>query len=97
MSVKKEFKNTKSLILHVLEKHEETRNSDTKLYIQCCRELGATTLEELENINLNIITIHKIRQVIQNKENRFLPIEIVKKVRAEREGAIREYMQRYSF
>ncbi|MGX1902014.1 hypothetical protein ACT3HK_11775 [Thermolongibacillus altinsuensis] len=92
MSIQKEFNSLKSFVSSVLEKYPETRNSDTRLYIQCCRELGAKTLSDIEKLNLNIVSIHKIRQIIQNKEGKWQATEVIKEKRNQRRWDIREYM-----
>lgn len=96
ISVTKEFNSTKDLVSSVLEKYPKTRNSDTALFIQCCKELGATRLEDLDSIGLNIITIHKTRQVIQNKEGLYLPDGKVAVTRENRSQEIRDYMRQYA-
>lgn len=88
----KEFKTTKSLILHVLENYPNTRDNDNNLYVQCAKELGAKTLEDLENIELNMVSVHKLRQKIQNKEGLFLPSEKIQELRNIRKDEIREIM-----
>lgn len=93
MSVVKEFKSTKQLILHVLEHHPETRNSDNKLFIQCAKYLGAETLDDVNKINLNMITVHKVRQIIQNKDGLFKADKEVHQTRSERESEIRRIMR----
>lgn len=93
MSISKEFNRTKDLVEKILLNYPETRGSDTKLYIQCCKELGATTLDDLDSVGLNIITIHKTRQVIQNKEGKYKPSDLVQKVRKQRSIDVREYMR----
>jgi hypothetical protein len=94
VTVDKEFNSLKDFVESVLERYPETRNSDTLLYTQCCRELGAKTIEDINKINLNVISIHKIRQVIQNKEGKYLPDEKVKEMRNKRKWDIREYMRK---
>lgn len=92
-TVKEEFGTLKRLLIHVLGKYPETRDSDNKLFIQACKELGATTLEDLQSVNINMISVHKLRQVIQNKEGLFPASDNVKEIRAEREVEIRDYMR----
>lgn len=92
MRIKEEFDSIKNLVLYCLQKYPETRSNDTILFIRCCETLGATTLKEAEKENLSIISVHKLRQVIQNKEGRFLPPEKVILNRRERQEQIRQYM-----
>lgn len=92
MDVIQEFKTTKQLVLHVLENYPETRNSDNQLYIQAAKLLGARTLDDLNKIKLNMVSIHKLRQQIQNKEHLFEADEEVKEIRKVREKGIRNYM-----
>jgi hypothetical protein len=92
MDTKQEFKTTTELVKYILEHYPETRSSDNKLFIKCAQYKGAKTLSDLENIKLNLITIHKVRQVVQNKEGLFLPSEDVLEVRKERAKEVKEYM-----
>lgn len=89
-----ELNSTKELVEFVLDKYPETRHSDTMLYLQCGKLLGAKNINDLERLNLNIISIHKARQVIQNKENKFLPTEDVLKIRQQRAKSVKDYMGR---
>ncbi|MEH7116088.1 hypothetical protein V7128_01515 [Neobacillus vireti] len=92
MDVKTELNNTTKLVMRVLEQYPETRNSDNKLYIQCAKELGAVTVDDLMKIKLNIITTHKVRQKIQNKLGMYPPTEDVKRVRVERQLSFTDWM-----
>jgi hypothetical protein len=77
----------------VLEEYPETRNSDNKLYIQCAKLLGAKTIDDLLAIKLNLISVHKARQVIQNKLGLYSPTEEVKQARVERQLSFRDWME----
>lgn len=92
--VTKEFNTLKDTIKDVLERHPETRDSDTVLYFTILQEMGADTLEEAKYMNVNLISIHKARQVIQNKEGLFPPTADIKIIRAKREQEIRDYMRK---
>lgn len=92
MTVLQEFKTTKQLVLHVLEQYPETRNNDNKLFIQAAKLLGTYTLDDLNEIKLNLISVHKLRQMIQNKEGKFPATEDVKYIRNERAKEIKKYM-----
>jgi hypothetical protein len=92
MDTRSELNNTTKLVMRVLEQYPETRNSDNKLYIQCAKELGAYTVDDLMGIKLNIISIHKIRQLIQNRDGMYLPTEDVKQARVERQMSFKEFM-----
>jgi hypothetical protein len=92
MNTKRELNKVKKLVLRVLEHYPETRNSDTKLYVQCARELGARNLEDLEHIPLNIISVHKARQPIQNKLGLFKPNKEVQEKREERQLEFKDWM-----
>lgn len=83
----------KQLVETILEKQPKTRNNDTDLYFACCRELGAKTLEDAEKIGLSIISVHKLRQKIQNTEGKFQPEVETSKVRQENEERMREYFR----
>lgn len=92
MTVNEEFATVKSLVSYVLENNHKTRNSDTYLYQECCKRLGAKIIDDISKINLNMISVHKLRQVIQNKEGKFLPDKNVVEMRSERAEKVREYM-----
>jgi hypothetical protein len=92
MNTKSELNSVKKLVLHVLENYPETRDSDTKLYIQCVKELGATTLDDLERINLSIVSVHKVRQPIQNKLGLFKPTKKVKEKREQLQLEFKDWM-----
>lgn len=93
MNVSHEFNTVKQLAEHVLANNPDTRNSDTLLYIEMCKEMGAKTIDDIPKLGLNVITVHKIRQVIQNKEGNYLPTILVKEVRNARNKEIRDYMK----
>lgn len=93
-NVEVEFDSIRELLISILRENPKSRDSDTILYIEACKKLGAKSLEDVEKLNLNIITVHKIRQVIQNKEGLYPPSESVKSNRNRRKVAIRDYMAR---
>jgi hypothetical protein len=64
------------------------------LYLKCCEYLGANNLQDLYKIDLSITSIHKMRQVIQNKEGRFKPNDKVQAIRHKRASEIKEYMKK---
>jgi hypothetical protein len=43
-------------------------------------------------MDLSIISVHKMRQVIQNKEGRFKPSEEVRLARHKRASEVKDYM-----
>ena len=92
MSITEEFSSVKDLVSNILESNPHTRNSDTYLYQECCKKLGAKTVDDISKIDLNMITVHKARQVIQNKEGKYSPDENVRNVRSIRAEEIRDYM-----
>ena len=94
MSVVKELDSLKDLVSHILEQYPETRDSDTLLYIKACEHLGARSFDDIKKLNLNIISIHKLRQQIQNKDKLFPPSDKVREYRKKRRSDIREYMSR---
>lgn len=91
--VQKEFNTLKEIVKDVMRRHPETRNSDNVLYFTILQEMGADTLEEAKYLNVNLISIHKTRQIIQNKEGLFPPTEDIKQIRAKRNSEIRDYMR----
>lgn len=94
MTITRELNTVKDLVSHILETKPHTRNSDTQLYIEACKHMGAKTIEDMEKMNLSIISVHKIRQVIQNKEGLFLADEEVKTERSRRRWEVKDYMSR---
>jgi hypothetical protein len=92
MNTKSELNSVKKLVLRVLEHYPETRNSDNKLYMQCAKELGAKTIDDLMEIKLNLITLHKCRQKIQNKDGMYLPDKEVAEARYERQLEFKDWM-----
>ena len=91
--VQKEFGTLKEIVKDVMRRHPDTRNSDNVLYFTILQEMGADTLEEAKYLNVNLISIHKTRQIIQNKEGLFPPTEDIKQIRAKRNSEIRDYMR----
>jgi hypothetical protein len=94
VSIDKEFNSLKDFVESVLEKYPQARNNDTFLYTQCCRELGAKTIDDLNRLNLSVVSVHKVRQIIQNKEGKWLPDEKVRENRNKRRWDIKEYMNK---
>ncbi|MEC1768299.1 hypothetical protein [Schinkia azotoformans] len=92
MSVVSEFNNLKELIESILEHNEECRSNDTKLFVECCKHLGVKTLDQISDSGINMISVHKLRQVIQNKEHKFLPSDSVIENRSKRNFDIKKYM-----
>lgn len=84
----------RELVEHILKTKPHTRNSDTQLYIEACKYMGAKTIADMEKLNLSIISIHKIRQVIQNKDGLYLADEEVTKERNKKRLEIKDYMSR---
>lgn len=89
--VVKEFNSVKDLVIKVLQDKPQTRNSDTLLYLECCRELNATDIDSMERLALNVVTIHKLRQKL-NREGLYLPNDNVMAARKNRSKDVREYM-----
>lgn len=95
-SVAVELNTVKDLVLYVLGSMPETRSNDTLLYLECCKVLGATSMEDIQDLNLSIISVHKIRQMIQNKDKMYMPDEKAKEVRKKRASEVRQYMRKTS-
>jgi len=93
MNIKQELNSIKELVEYTLEYYPETRNSDNELYFKCCEVLGVNNIDKVKKLNLSIISIHKIRQHIQNKEKRFLPTEDIRKHRKRRSIHFRSYFK----
>lgn len=85
-----EFKSVKKLVLHVLEEFPETRNNDNKLFVRCAEMLGINSLAEFEDMDLNLVSVYKLRQKIQNKEGLYQPTEFVRSLRSERQKEIKQ-------
>ena len=83
----------KTKIEKVLRDYPETRSSDTLLCIRLVQSEGGQNIEDLEKFN--VISVHKLRQIIQNKEGNYLPSDEVKSKREERQERMREYFGRY--
>ncbi|TVX85988.1 hypothetical protein [Paenibacillus agilis] len=94
--IENELNTVKDLVLHVLSCNPETRSNDTLLYLECCKVLGATDMTDLESLNLSIVSVHKMRQVIQNKDKQFMPDEEAIQVRKRRSREVRQYMRKTS-
>jgi len=92
-SVKEEFGSLKNLILKVVEEYPECADSDKLLYIQCNREIGANTLEDLEKSPINPTSVHKSRQMLSNKLKLINVSDEVKEMRNQRQKDIRDYMK----
>jgi hypothetical protein len=92
MNTIEKLKSVTDLVTNVLKNYPETRSDDTKLYLQCAKELGATKLSDLEEINLNIVSVHKTRQKIQNQDKMYLPDVDTIKIRKKRKIEYRQFM-----
>lgn len=92
-NVRQEFGTIKQMLYTVLAKYPETRSDDTLLYVKCCEEMGAKTLADLPKMGISIISVHKMRQVIQNKENKFLPENRVLQYRSQRDAEVKSFLQ----
>lgn len=95
MTTKREMKTVKDLITYILKTQPHTRNSDTQLYIEACKHLGVKDLDDMSKLGLSIISVHKARQVIQNKEGLYQADEKVLKERGRRRYEIKDYMKQF--
>lgn len=95
-NVEVELNTVKDLVLYVLGSIPATRSNDTLLYLECCKTLGATSMEDLQDLNLSIISVHKMRQFIQNKDKMYMPDDNAKEVRKKRSHEVRQYMRKTS-
>lgn len=91
--IKKEFVKVKDLVQRVLRDYPETRDSDTRLYFKCLRVLGVKSIKDAEDLNLNIISVHKTRQIVQNKMGLYAPSKDIKAERVERAEDARDFMR----
>lgn len=94
MRISEEFESIKSLLFTVLKNYPETRSDDTLLYLTCCEVLGAKNLAQAKELPISIISVHKMRQIIQNKEGLFKPEEKVENARRERNIDAIQYMRK---
>lgn len=92
-SVKEEFGSLRKMVLTILESNPATRNNDTLLFAECCKVLGAETLDEALSCGVNSISVHKLRQKIQNSEGLYKADETVQEYRKERQKDIKQYMK----
>lgn len=92
MNVQNEMNTVKDLVMSILSEDLYARNDDTYLYQKCCEKLGGKQISDITKIGLSVVTVHKIRQKIQNQEKKFLPTEEVKNKRKKRSIEIRDYM-----
>lgn len=90
--IKEEFGSMKALIMKALRDYPETRNNDTVLLCKICDMVGISRISELRKSKISIISVHKMRQVVQNKDGLYKPVKEVQEMRDEREGALRDMM-----
>lgn len=94
---KVEFRKLKDKVEYVLKNYENTRNDDIELTIviwQVFHNVGdAISLEQLKTLPREL-SIAKMRQVIQNKENKYFPTDLaIARKRGIEEVAWLEYMR----
>ncbi|WP_027725442.1 hypothetical protein [Tuberibacillus calidus] len=89
-TVEKELTGVIGLVDKVLSEYPETRSNDSALFIQVCKKLGLTSLEDMKNVPL--LTITRARQHIQNELGRWQPDEEIKKLRKDRQIQFKQYM-----
>jgi hypothetical protein len=77
----------KALVEYVLDRYPETRANDTMLFFKCCDEVKLDPRYGY----VNIVPVHKLRQIIQNKEGKYLPPKHVLEERKKKDQAIRSY------
>lgn len=83
--IRNEYGSIKRLVETSLEQQPELRDlDDTKLYFAILRRLGIKTLSQAELANVSIVTVHKTRQIIQNKERKLQASENTKEIREEK-------------
>lgn len=98
--MKKEFKQIKKLVTHILETNPKTRNSDNELYIAVIEAIGrgysnkpiAEILLNLEGLGLPCFeTVRRTRQKLQAEFPELQACDKVQDFRTEREIQFREY------
>ena len=90
--IKEEFGTVKKLVMVTLRDYPETRNNDTVLLCQICDTLGIAKISELRKSGISIISVHKTRQYIQNRDLLFRPTKEVLEFREERAEVIKDMM-----
>ena len=90
--IKEEFGSVKALVMKILRDFPETRNSDNVLLCQICETLGMTKISELRDSPINIISIHKTRQRVQNTLGLYQAPKEVQELREERAEVIKDMM-----
>lgn len=91
-SVANEFNTLRDFLIEIMNEYPETRNNDTLLYTTCCKKLGCNSINDIEELGLSVISIHKTRQLIQNKLGFCQPSDKVKELRNQRKFDIKQYM-----
>ncbi|WEG18662.1 hypothetical protein PQ478_09285 [Alkalihalophilus pseudofirmus] len=89
---RRKLNEVKELVMSVLAEDEKARSNDTYLYLKCLEKKNVETLEGAYNADLSIVSVHKIRQKIQNKEGLFLPSDKVIEAREELNKEVKNYM-----
>lgn len=90
--IETEFKTMEELVEFVMEESVDSRSNDVVLYVMCCITLGAEDMYDIIDLNLNMMTCHRVRRIIQNEQNRLLPSESVQNKRKKREKDIEYYL-----
>jgi hypothetical protein len=92
-SLVNKYGGVKKLVTDVMKECLKARYDDTYLYLKCCEKLGATEADEMYSTGISIISVHKLRQVIQNKQNKLKPAAINIDVRM---NADKEFKKNYN-
>lgn len=90
--IETEFKSMEDLIKFVMEESVDARGNDVVLYIMCCVTLGADSLHDVMDLNLNMMTCHRVRRIIQNEQGEYQPSETTQGRRKKRKKDIEYYL-----
>lgn len=89
--IRTEFKTMENLVESVLEEEPKARSNDVYLYVLCCVALGADDLHDVIDLNLNMMTCHRVRRVIQNDQKILRPSKATQENRKNRKDDIEYY------
>ena len=98
--MKKQFKQTKNLIVSILENYPQARNSDNYLYLIVIEKLGKGNIDKpIADVLLNLDkyglpcfeTVRRTRQKIQSERDDLKASEFIQDARAAREVEFRNY------
>lgn len=93
-NVETEYNTLKELVGYVLESYPETRDNDAKLYVQVCRELNLNTLQQIYDYGIAPTSVTRVRQQLQNGENKWVASDEIKELRKSRQQGFHSLMKK---